>query len=189
VPLLFIVLAIAAADAGDFGASKAVRIVVEEIGYGLLAGVAAGALTAGVVTLATKRGWIDASWLQVVPVAGAALCYGLAAPIGGSGFIAAFVGGLVFGKVERSREGEVRYLLDEGGEILNAVTFLVFGAAILGETHGALTWQIAVYAVLSLTVVRMLPVLLALLGTGPGVRPSHSSVGSGREAWHRSPSA
>jgi NhaP-type Na+/H+ or K+/H+ antiporter len=176
VPLLFIVLAVAEADAGDFGFAEALRIVLEEIGYGLVGGIAGGALTAVVVTVATRRGWIAPSWLQVVPVAGAALCYALAAPIGGSGFIAAFVGGLVFGAIHHSRDGEARYLLDEGGAILNAITFLVFGAAILGNTLGALTWRVVAYAVLSLTVVRMLPVALAMLGTGAR-RPTVAFVG------------
>jgi NhaP-type Na+/H+ or K+/H+ antiporter len=166
VPLLLIVLAVAEADAGDFGVHEAVRIVFEEIGYGLVCGIAAGTLAAVVAGLAARRGWIEGSWLQVIPVAGAALCYGLADSIGGSGFIAAFVGGFVFGRISRSREGDIRYLLEESGQVLNAGTFLVFGAAILGSTLGALTWQVALYAVLSLTVVRMLPVAIAMLGTG-----------------------
>ncbi len=176
VPLLFIVLAVAEADAGDFGFHEAARIVFEEIGYGLAGGAAAGVLVAAVVALAGRRGWIESSWLQVIPVAGAALSYGLADSIGGSGFIAAFVGGFVFGRMSRSREGDVRYLLEESGQVLNAGTFLLFGAAILGSTLGALTWQLALYAVLSLTVVRMLPVAIAMLGTGAR-RPTLAFLG------------
>ena len=62
--------------------------------------------------------------------------------------------------------GEVSKFVDEGGELFDAVTFLVFGAVILGPVLDELTWQVVVYAVLSLTVVRMLPVALALIGTG-----------------------
>ena len=58
------------------------------------------------------------------------------------------------------------YLVDEGGELLNAITFIVFGAVILGPALDELGWQVLAYAALSLTVVRMLPVALALLGTG-----------------------
>jgi NhaP-type Na+/H+ or K+/H+ antiporter len=166
VPLLFIVLAVGEAEAGEVGVGKAVQIIAEEIGYGILAGIAAGALTAVVVTVATRRRLIEASWLQVVPPAGAALAYGIASPLGGSGFIAAFVAGFVFGGLRRWRaEGEVTYLLDEVGEVLNGVTFLLFGAVLLGPTLGELTWEIVLYAVLSLTVVRMLPVAIAMLGT------------------------
>ena len=84
--------------------------------------------------------------------------------LGGSIFIAAFTGGFLFGALRRDTGGEVSYLVDEGGELFNAVTFIVFGAVILGPLLDEVTWQIVLYAVLSLTVVRMLPVALAMLG-------------------------
>jgi sodium/hydrogen antiporter len=166
VPLFFIVLALAQAEAGDLGDTAAVRLVVEEIGYGVLGGAAAGAAGAAVVVLAGRRGWIDELWLQVVPIATAVLAYSLADALGGSGFIAAFVGGAVFGGLRRSRGGEVGYLVEEAGGLLNAVTFVVFGAIMLGPALGAATLAIAVYAVLSLTLVRLVPVAIAMLGTG-----------------------
>jgi sodium/hydrogen antiporter len=103
--------------------------------------------------------------VQILTVGTAALAYGLAVPIGGSGFIAAFVGGFVFGIVRRGSGGEVSHLLDEGGQFLNGVTFVVFGAAILGSALANATWEAVVYAVLSLTVIRMLPVAVSLLGS------------------------
>ena len=76
---------------------------------------------------------IEQSWLQVIPVAGAGLAYGIAAPLGGSGFIAAFVAGMTFGVLRRPADGgEVTFLTDELGELLNGVTLLVFGAVLLG---------------------------------------------------------
>ena len=176
VPLFFIALALAQADAGDLNGGEAVRLVAEEIGYGLLGGVAAGAVGAAVVVLAGRRNWIDESWLQIVPAATAVLAYGLADGLGGSGFIAAFVGGGVFGALRRRQGGEVGYLLEELGGILSSVTFVVFGAIMLGPALGATTWEIALYAVLSLTVVRMLPVAIALVGTAAR-RPTVGFVG------------
>jgi NhaP-type Na+/H+ or K+/H+ antiporter len=166
VPLLFIVLIIAEADAGDFGAAHAVRLVLEEIGWGIAGGAAAGAVTAAAVRVGIRRGLIKPAWLQIVPLAGAALSYGLASPLGGSGFIAALVAGMTFGAVYQPRRGgEVTFLTEELGELLNAVTLIVFGAVLLSPALGNLTWQIALYAAASLTVIRMLPVALALLGT------------------------
>jgi len=165
VPLFFIVLAVAQADAGDFSDTHALRIVVEEIGYGLLAGALAGAAGAGVVVLSGRRGWIDELWLQVVPIATAFLAYSVAAALGGSGFIGAFVGGAVFGGLRRSRGGEVGYLVEELGGLFNAVTFIVFGAIMLGPAIGAASLAIVLYAVLSLTLVRLVPVGIAMLGT------------------------
>ena len=65
------------------------------------------------------------------------------------------------------REGLPTELADELGELLGALTFLVFGAVALGPVLGDLTWAVVVYALLSLTVVRMLPVAVSLVGTNP----------------------
>jgi NhaP-type Na+/H+ or K+/H+ antiporter len=167
VPLLFIVLAVAEADAGDLSASHAVRLVVEEIGFGIVGGVIAGAIAAVAITFGIRRRLIDQSWLQIIPVAGAGLAYGIATPLGGSGFIAAFVAGMTFGVIRRPSEGgEVTFLTDELGELLNGVTLLVFGAVLLWPALDSLSWSIVLYAVASLTIVRMLPVAVAMLGTG-----------------------
>src|SRR4029077_14849444 len=123
VPLFWIVLAIAQAEAGSIGDGAAARLVLEQIGYGILAGVIAGVAAACVVIVGVKHGFIDHSWLQVVPLAGAGLAFGIADPIGGSGFIAAFVGGFVFGAIRRRSGGEIEYLIEEVGNVLNAVTF------------------------------------------------------------------
>jgi sodium/hydrogen antiporter len=165
VPVFAVVLAIAGAEAGIITGAHAARILVEEIGYGVAAGVGAGALSAAVIVIGERRGYVDGSWLQVVPVAGAGLAYTSAAAVGGSGFIAAFVGGAMFGAVRRRVGGEVGYFLEEAGGLLGAATFVVFGAVLLQPALGRLSWQVGLYAVLSLTVVRMLPVTLAMLGT------------------------
>ena len=165
VPLLLIALAAAETQAEVTTQSHATTVVLEQIGYGLVGGAVAGALAAAIVVFAGRRGQISQGWLQVVPVAAAALAYGIADPLGGSGFIAAFVGGMVFGGLRRRGEAEDTYLLDEAGSLFDAVTFLLFGAILLGPSLGHLSWQIVLYAVLSLTVVRMVPVALAMWGT------------------------
>jgi NhaP-type Na+/H+ or K+/H+ antiporter len=165
VPLFLIVLAVAQADESQTGWAHALRLLAEKIGYGMLAGAAAGIIAALVVVFAGGRGFVSAAWLQVVPVAAAALAFGFAEAIEGSGFIAAFIGGAVFGGLRRGRGGDVGHLLDEAGDILAATTFVVFGAVLLWPAVDELTWPVAVYAVLSLTVVRMVPVAIALLGT------------------------
>ena len=175
VPLFFIALALAEWDEGALTGHAAVHLVLEEIGYGLVAGVAAGVLGAVALRLA-RRSPVEVHWLQILTVAAAALAAGIATGLGGSIFIAAFTAGFLFGVIGRDSGGEVSYLVDEGGELLNAVTFTVFGAAILGPALDDLGWEVIAYAVLSLTAVRMLPVALALLGTGAG-RPTVAFVG------------
>jgi sodium/hydrogen antiporter len=166
VPLLLI--ALAAADVEDKAASgsHAIRIVAEQIGYGILGGAAAGLAAAVVVALAYRRDLISGSWLQVIPVAGAGLAYGIAVALGGSGFIAAFLAGAIFGALVPAESEQASRLNEELGGLLGGVTFLIFGAVLLGPALEHVSWQIAVYAVLSLTLVRMLPVAVAMIATG-----------------------
>jgi NhaP-type Na+/H+ or K+/H+ antiporter len=163
VPLLFIAIAVADAEQ-KASTHQAVVLVVEAIGYGVLFGVACGAAGALLLRLVQTHDLAESRWVEVVPVGTAALAYGLASPLGGSGFIAAFAAGLVFGALRR-KEDDVTYLLEESGGLANAVTFIVFGAAIVGPALAGMTWSIAVYGLLSLTVVRMLPVAVSLIGT------------------------
>jgi sodium/hydrogen antiporter len=176
VPLFFIALALAEADDGTVTAHTAAHLVLEEIGYGLVAGLAAGVIGALALSAAARRSLVEPHWLQILTLATAILAAGAATGLGGSIFIAAFTGGFLFGVVRRDSGGEVSYLVDEGGELLNAVTFIVFGAVILGPALDDLGWEVLAYAVLSLTVVRMLPVALSLLGSGAR-RPTLAFVG------------
>ncbi len=166
VPLLLIAIAVAEAEAGVVGNGEAVQLVLEEIGYGIVGGVIAGLAAAAVVRLAVPRGLVDSLWLQAVPVAGAAFAYGLAVWLGGSGFIAAFVGGAVFGGLRRQVGGEMTQFLEETGNVLGGVTFILFGAVMLIPALDDLSAEVVVYSLLSLTLVRMIPVAIAMLGTG-----------------------
>jgi sodium/hydrogen antiporter len=166
VPLLLIALAAAETDENASTSQHAITVVAEQIGYGILGGVAAGLAAAVVVALAYRRGLMTESWLQVVPIAGAGLAYGVAAALGGSGFIASFLAGAIFGAVVHDESDRASRLNEEVGSLLGGVTFLVFGAVLLGPSLEHVSWQIVLYAALSLTVVRMLPVAIAMIGSG-----------------------
>ena len=176
VPLLLIAIAIAEAQEGAIGNGAAFELVLEEIGYGCVGGVIAGLAAGAVVRWGVPRRLVDEIWLQVVPVAGAALAYGLAVWMHGSGFIAAFVGGAVFGGLRREVGGEVTLFLEEMGGLLGAATFILFGAVMLVPMLDDLTAEVVVYALLSLTLVRMVPVALAMLGSGAR-RPTVAFLG------------
>ena len=164
VPLLFIALALSGSEAHSLSAHGALTLVAEAIGYGVLFGLVAGACGAVLLQWGRAHDLTDSAWAQVVPAGTAALAYGLAAPLGGSGFIAAFVAGFTFGIVGDTSAGETRFLEELGG-LANAGTFIVFGGVIVGPILAGLTWSAAIYGILSLTVVRMLPVAVAFLGT------------------------
>ena len=98
------------------------------------------------------------------PVIAAVGAFGIADAHGGSGFIAAFVGGVVFGWVA-GRDASAAAFSEELGSVLNGVTLILFGAAVLGSLWSDIGLVEVVYALLSLTVVRMVPVAIAMLGT------------------------
>jgi NhaP-type Na+/H+ or K+/H+ antiporter len=165
VPLLIIFLTIAQAEEG-VGHVEPVRVILEEIGFGVAGGVIAGVLGAWVLRTFVARGWMEGTWRQINAVATPLLAYTVAAALGGSGFIAAFVAGIVFGALAGDRAEHSTFLAEQSGELLNAVTFLLFGVVLLGPALGGLDWRVATYAVGSLTVVRMLPVAISMLGVG-----------------------
>ena len=165
VPLLFAAVALADVQSDISGGRSAGTLLLDEIGYGVLGGVAAGFTIAVIIRQAGRRGLIAAPWRQVIPAAGAGLAYGIANALGGSGFIAAFVAGVVF-RLALGRDPEkLNQLTEEVGGVLNGVTFILFGAILLGPALGELSWQLALYAILSLTIVRMLPVAIAMWGS------------------------
>lgn len=163
VPLLTIAIAIAATEARTSTGGAAARVVVEAIGWGIVGGLLGGGVAAAVLLAARSRRWIEGHWAQVMPVAGAAFSFGLADAQGGSGFIAAFVGGAVFGVLTRS-ESPAGFAEEIGG-VLNGSTLIAFGAGVLGARWPHIGLNDVGYAVLSLTVVRMIPVAIAMLGS------------------------
>ena len=164
-PLLFAAVAAADIESHISGGRTGMTLLLEEVGYGIAGGVAAGLLIGAIIVYAGRRDLIEGAWRQVVPAAGAALAYGTASALGGSGFIAAFVAGMVFRAVIKRDPEDLNRLTEEAGAVLNGLTFVLFGAILLGPALGELSWQLALYAVLSLTVVRIVPVALAMLGS------------------------
>ena len=169
VPVVVILLDLAIGteiDHRSFG--RAVLVVIEEIGIGLAAGLALTSVAVAFLRVAARRGWISAHWLHIPVVALAALCFASAQALGGSGFIACFVGGLLFSYLHE-RPQELLSGAASTGEVLAMLTWVVFGGPLLSRLLGQVTWPMVVYAVLSLTVIRMVPVFLSLLGAGRDV--------------------
>ena len=165
VPLLFAAVAVADVESEISEGRSPATLLLEEVGYGVVGGVVGGLVVAAIVIYAGRRGLIAGQWQQVIPGAGAALAYGTASALGGSGFIAAFVAGMTFRLALKRDPKDLNEFSEQLGNVLNGVTFLLFGAILLGPALGELSWELALYAVLSLTLVRMLPVAIAMVGT------------------------
>ena len=176
VPLLFAAVAAADVESEISEGRSAANLLLEEIGYGLIGGAAAGLLIAVIIIHAGRRDLITGPWRQVIPAAGAALAYGTASALGGSGFIAAFVAGIVFRVLLQRDPEQLNLLTEELGGVLNGVTFLLFGAILLGPALGDVTWELVLYALLSLTVVRMVPVAIAMWRSRARL-PTHGFLG------------
>ncbi len=169
VPVLFVFLGLAVGTevaGGTF--ANALRIVAAQLGIGLAVGLGLTGAAAYLLKAAASRNWVTPHWAQIPVVALAAGCYAVAHVAGGSGFIACFVGGLLTSAIAKKHKHELLAPAEGTGDVLALFTWVIFGAAVVGQTAGSVTWEVVVYAVLSLTVIRMAPVLLALAGTGLG---------------------
>ncbi len=165
VPILFVFLALAAGSAEEGSTTVlALELVAEEIGIGVLVGVGLTLLGAWLLKQGARRGWITETWRQLPVIVLAVSCFALAQVIGGSGFIAAFVGGLLFGAIAKDHKHKLLLAAEGTGDTLALLTWVVFGFAVVGHSIDRLTWEVLLYAVLSLTLVRMLPVFLSLAG-------------------------
>jgi NhaP-type Na+/H+ or K+/H+ antiporter len=166
VPFFLVAVDISLARSETDAVSAVIKNAAEQIGYGIVAGIGAALLGALLVRWADRRGWIEGTWRQIMTLGTAVLAYSLAAWLGGSGFIGAFVGGLAFGRAAGARGLRFTLFTEEAGGLLTAVVWIGFGALVLEKMVPHLTWQIVLYAVLSLTIVRMVPVALAMVRSG-----------------------
>lgn len=166
VPIFLAFLAFIVGSAGDQGFGEiAVHLIVEEVGIGALTGVAVAGIGAVIITFRQSLEEISSAWQQLLVPALALTCFATAQALGGSGFIASFVGGLLFGWIGKHKTDSYLLAAEGTGNALSLITWVVFGATVVPRVLDAITWEIAAYAVLSLTLVRMLPVWISLRGT------------------------
>ena len=166
VPILLVFIALSLGNASESGAVIAVKLVAQELGIGVVVGV--GLATAGTYLLrwCSNRGWVTEIWIQVTSLALAISCFAAAQSLHGSGYIAAFTGGLAFGFMAKESTHKLVLSAEGTGETLAMLTWFVFGSTVVGHSVQYFTWQVVLYAFLSLTVIRVLPVYLSLWGTG-----------------------
>jgi len=164
VPLLAIMLAGALGD-GSGDSSFWARFIGEQIGYGLSIGLLCGFGGGYLVRVAMDRGWMNHTYGQIAPLSIAVLAFAAASALDGNGFLAAFVAGIAFGTCSDMVERVIEFA-EEEGQLLAALSFFLFGAVVAAPAFRELDWRVAVYAAISLTVVRVLPVGVAMAGSG-----------------------
>jgi NhaP-type Na+/H+ or K+/H+ antiporter len=164
VPFLLFFIALAGAEAAGAGTSLH-QFMWEQLGYGTILGAGIGLGSGWLLGLAHRKKAVSESWSQLGVVAVPLLCLVASEEVGASMFIAAFVAGLAVQVGFKQAGKHSVEFTEEWGQILNLSVFFLFGL-LVAQNWSRFTLSHVVYAVLSLTLVRMLPVAVALLGTG-----------------------
>lgn len=138
----------------------------KQIVLGPLAGAAIGALGAWLMTHAIRRRWMEHSYRELAGITLAIIAYVGASSIGGNGFIAAFVAGIIVGNSSKEVREFLYDFAEAEAQLLMLATFFLVGVALAWQPLTTASWRVWVYGVLSLTVIRLLPVLISLLGLG-----------------------
>jgi len=158
--LFFVALAGAASHQANLP-----RLMMEQLCFGALIGAALGFLGGWILEQAHRRQLIAESFHQLGLVAVPLLCLFASEAASASMFIASFVAGLaVQVKFKQAGKHSIEFA-EEWGQFLNLFVFFLFGIVVVRDWEG-FTWPLLVYAALSLTVVRILPVAIALIGSG-----------------------
>jgi NhaP-type Na+/H+ or K+/H+ antiporter len=162
----FVVLFIALATAeGETGGGHLEAAIVESV-IAVVVGIVVGAVGGVLLKAADERRLTSELSRQIAVVAFALGSYLVSLALGGNGFIAAFVAGITFGRVISERQRGAERFIEAGGILLSIGVWAVFGATFVGSLLQNLgDLRPILYAVMSLTVIRMIPVALALLGT------------------------
>ncbi len=139
---------------------------VAELAGGAALGIAIGVVGAVLLALARRHDWSSPS-VRPLAIFGLALfAYSTSVLAGTNGFIAAFVAGLAFGTLDHHNDAAMLRFTEEAGTLLSLLVWFIFGAVMLVPGLEDLTWRDAVFALLALTLLRMVPVAIALAGTG-----------------------
>ena len=165
VPIVMLCAALATAttDAGE--SSQWLGYWIAQVSLGPIVGILVGCLGAWGLELATRSGWMEGSFRRLSGVALAIVAWAVATEIG-NGFLAAFSAGVAVGYLSNEIKPAIQDFAETEGQLLALVTFFLFGALLLPDAIAAASLNHYIYAVMSLTLIRMLPVALVLLGTG-----------------------
>ncbi len=169
-PFVTLFIAVVAADEDLAPTAWGVEALVQ-IGLAIVVAAVVGSVGGRLLTLAKRHGWTSGESEQIAILGLALLAYGGAVAVGGNGFVAAFAGGIFFGSATKRLLLEPVRFTETLGLAATFIVWSIFGALFVGNlATQALSAQPIVYAVLSLTVIRMVPVAVALIGTG--LRPA-----------------
>ena len=163
-PLFLVFLETALVAEKSLAVSEIFVTLLEQVGVALVVGLAVGWIGARAIAWGRSSGAALGYWLEIAVVGLAVGAYAIATPLGGSGFIAAWVAGFAFGKwFVSTPDDPLPEFAEAFGDLLTMASFFVFGI-FLGPVLVDLSWQVVLYGVLSLVAVRVIAVAVALAG-------------------------
>ncbi|QXH70410.1 cation:proton antiporter [Pseudomonas atacamensis] len=166
VPVLLMFLALLIEEHTQSPLSLAIELFFEELGIGALIGGTLTFMAWLMQRYSGKHHWQTPMWSQLTLPGLAVLCFATAQTLGGSGFIAAFVGGLLASYLFAEQKHDLLKASEEFASLLSIITWVVFGALVIPSVWSSFTVDVWLYTLLSLTVIRIVPVLVSLAGTG-----------------------
>jgi NhaP-type Na+/H+ or K+/H+ antiporter len=164
-PFVNLFLAGAVASEAVVNATHAPAAALELVG-GAGLGIATGLVGAVLLALARRHGWSSPGFRPLAILALALFAYSIALLAGLNGFIAAFLAGMAFGTVDHHNDEAVLRFTEEAGTLLSLLVWFLFGAVMLVPGLRDASWRDLLFALLALSVLRMVPVALSLLGSG-----------------------
>jgi NhaP-type Na+/H+ or K+/H+ antiporter len=167
VPFLLVFIAIGLAEEAFKPSGYFIQVAFQQIGFGILVGLGVGLAGGWLVLKARENEWITPEFQRIAFLTMAILTFLIADELGGSGFIAAFIGGLALGYMVKDAGKILIDFSATEGQLLNLGVFFLLGIVVVPLLLNV-TWQIIIYAILSLTVIRMLPVAISMIGTKLG---------------------
>jgi sodium/hydrogen antiporter len=165
IPFFALFLVLAEAEEANIPASQWIVFAFEQIGFGILVGLIVGLVGGYLVNKAVEKGLMRGRFQWIGFLALAVISYVGATAFGGSGFIAAFVGGFATTLTGRGVGESIIEFTSTDGEIFSLAVFFIFGIIAASLLPG-ITPVVILYAVLSLTLIRLLPVAISLIRTG-----------------------
>jgi sodium/hydrogen antiporter len=162
----FVTFFVAGAAESTAHGETTLRSALVDLGIGVVAGVVVGLLGGLLLAFAERHGWGARAFRPVAVAALALLAYAGTIEVSGNGFVAAFVAGMAFGtRIERDDQIALSFT-DAAAALMSLLVWFLFGAAMIVPAFEHARWADVIFALLALTVVRMVPVAISLAGSG-----------------------
>ena len=165
-PLVLLLGCVTSSISSDLGGYYWVRFSVLQVTLGPLVGIIVGFIGAKLIDKFVKKDWMSQTFEGIFALSTAVIAFAGAELVHGNGFIAAFVAGLTFGHFLTNRCKFLYEFAESEGQFFTLATFLIFGTVAITLIGSEFHWTYILYGVLSLTIIRMLPVAISLIGTG-----------------------